>query len=181
MLYALASCAATCVSVAVMERAVRKKVMKLYNPDMRIVNNAVQTTPLKRRNADEINTSGLESRPTIGRKTTRKKKNPPIIRTTDPTCIHCINDFNNIFLIIGFSCRFFRFDHQLASVINAKARVDGQKIGFSMRANNTGTKKHTDTMAEGQSVKHADCPSPFSVFLCSSRCDVTPLAYHQWG
>jgi len=78
--------------------------MKLYNPDMRTVNNAVQTTPLKRLNADEINASGLETRLAIGSKITRKKKNPPIMRTTEPTCIHCINDFKNIFFRV-MSCQ----------------------------------------------------------------------------
>lgn len=79
-------------------RAVRKKVIKLYNPDMRTVNSAVQTMPLKRRSADEINLAGSEERLAIGRRTARKKKNPPINRTTEPTCIHCINAFSNIFL-----------------------------------------------------------------------------------
>ena len=65
---------------------------------MRIVNKAVQTTLLKRRSADAINDSDSGCRLAIGRKTTRKKKNPPIIRTTEPTCIHCTKDFKNIFL-----------------------------------------------------------------------------------
>ena len=63
-----------------------------------MVNNAVQTMPLKRRKAAAIKFSDALERLAIGNRTTRKKKNPPIIRTTEPTCIHCIKDFRNIFL-----------------------------------------------------------------------------------
>jgi len=41
-----------------------------------------------------------------------------------------------VFLTIGFSRRFFRFNHQLVSFfVICMSRVDGQKIGFSTNFN----------------------------------------------
>ncbi len=77
-------------------RAALKKDITLYTPDMRTVNSAVQTIPLKRLSADEIRVFGSGRRLAIGMRTKRRKKNPPIIKTTEPTCNHCIKGFSNI-------------------------------------------------------------------------------------
>ncbi len=74
--------------------------MKLYNPDTKTVESVVHTTALKRLRAAEIKLPGQGKRLATGIRTTRKKKKPPIIKTTEPTCNHCINGFRNIIFSI---------------------------------------------------------------------------------
>ncbi|MYF56115.1 hypothetical protein F4225_10285 [Candidatus Poribacteria bacterium] len=63
---------------------------------MSVVSSAIQTIALKRLSAAEIIFFGSGLRFAIGISTTRKKKNPPIIKTTEPTCTHCIKGLINI-------------------------------------------------------------------------------------
>lgn len=67
--------------------------------------------PLKRLSAEEIRVSGTGERLAIGIRTTRKKKKPPISKTTEPTCNHWSKGLRNIIkilkkgkIVIGYQC-----------------------------------------------------------------------------